>query len=63
MPAPDEVARQLQEWGIWDDGLSEDSARHRYVQFLGVTFGVAPEDQWPRLRRALLPFEAHLAST
>lgn len=31
------------------------------MRFSGVTFGVAPPEEWPRLRRDLLRFESHLA--
>ena len=31
------------------------------MRFVGVTFGVAPMDKWPQLRRDLLEFEEMLA--
>lgn len=62
MPPPEVVAATLVDWGVWDEGLTEDEARHRYARFQGVDFGVAPREEWPRLRRDLLPFEEHLAS-
>jgi hypothetical protein len=31
------------------------------VRFLGVTFGVAPPEFWPKLRRDLLEFESGIA--
>jgi hypothetical protein len=53
---------QLEEWGIWDEGLSWEQAQHRYARFWGVSFGVAPPEVWGRLRRDLLEFEGNLAS-
>jgi hypothetical protein len=52
----------LEDWGIWDEGLTEDQAAHRYVRFEGVTFGVAPPEAHRKLRRDLLEFEPFLAS-
>lgn len=62
MPPPEEVERQLREWGIWDEALTTEAASHRWVRFQGVDFGLAPRDEWPRLRRELLPYEASFAS-
>ena len=61
LPALPEVKQQLHEWGVWDPGLGDMQCRERYVRFLGVTFGVAPRDTWPALRRDLLEFESRLA--
>lgn len=42
-------------------GLDDLQAKERYVRFLGVKFGIAPEKFWPELRRDLLQFERGLA--
>ena len=63
MPGAAEVRAQLADWGIWDDKLTDEEARHRYARFSGVDFGVAPPAAWGKLRRDLLEFEAHLASS
>ncbi len=62
MPDIGEVHRQLDEWGIGDRQLSDESARKRYARFSGVDFGVAPPEAWGKLRRDLLEFEDHLAA-
>ncbi len=62
MPQQKEVEEQLEEWGVWEDGLSAEQAQHRYARFAGVDFGVAPKKEWGRMRRDLLEFEPYLAS-
>jgi hypothetical protein len=62
MPPHADVATRLQEWGIWDPGLTKEQAQHRYARFDGVEFGVAPPEAWAKLRQDLLEFEPHLAS-
>jgi hypothetical protein len=55
------VIKQLKEWGIYEENLGVEKAQERYVRFMGVTFGIAPEKYWPSLRRDLLEFEEGLA--
>lgn len=51
----------LKEWGVYEEGMSDVRAQERYVRFDGVSFGVAPKEVWPELRRDLLEFEGGLA--
>ena len=48
---------KLRELGVWDPGLTEQQQERRYAAFVGTEFGVAPIDEWPKLRRGLLEFE------
>lgn len=61
LPSLGEVKKRLQDWGIWEEGLTDTEAKRRYVRFDGVNFGVAPEKAWGSLRRDLLEFEDHIA--
>ncbi len=61
MPRGEELKAKLAEMGIWDDGLSELSAQRRYARFEGTEFGVAPREEWGRLRQDLLEFEGQCA--
>jgi hypothetical protein len=36
--------------GIWDEKLSNEEARKRWVRFEGVSFGEAPEFEWSAMR-------------
>ena len=57
MPTPEALEAELKEWGVWEVGMPLDAAQRRYARFKGVDFGVAPREEWPRLRRDLLPYE------
>lgn len=46
---------------MWEAPLSEWARRRRFVRFLGVTFGVAPPEEWGRLCYDLLAVEEGLA--
>ncbi len=61
LPGDDRVRAELAMMGIWDDWLSVEAARKRWVCFQGVDFGWAPEKFWPGMRRDLLRFEDKLA--
>lgn len=45
---------EIQEWlvknGIWDDKLSEEKIKERYVRFVGINFGVAPVSEHNNMR-------------
>lgn len=62
MPTDDEVRAQLAEWGVLESHLSAVQAQHRYARFAGLDLGVAPKQEWGRMRRELLEFEPYLAS-
>ena len=47
---------------MYDATLPCDALNARWVRFSGVTFGVAPVEEWPALRRSLLEFEQRLAA-
>jgi hypothetical protein len=47
---------------VWEEQLTEEQAKHRFTRFFGVDFGVAPPEEWGRLRKELLEFEPYLAS-
>lgn len=50
-PAVQECAEKLREWGILGDLQTPEEIYKRYIRFEGVEFGVAPEQEWPRLRQ------------
>ena len=47
----------LKKYQIWDEKATWKQCLDRYNRFSGVTFGVVPEEIWPRLFNDLLPFE------
>ena len=55
------VDRWLAQQGIWDPGLTVEQCREQFVRFQGVSFGVAPPSEWPRLQRDLLQLEESFA--
>ena len=61
LPAPSVVNDTLRDWGVFDEGLGQERLHERYVRFQGVSFGMAPPQTWPALRRSLFEFEGHLA--
>ena len=50
LPPLDVAVNKLRDWGIWDDSLGTNEIFERYVRFDGVTFGIAPEPEWAKLR-------------
>ena len=54
LPPAGEIDQTLREWGIFDESLTQEHRYERYVRFEGVSFGVAPLEEWPRLRQSLL---------
>lgn len=36
-------------YGLYDDTLSVEQLQKRFERFQGVTFGVAPKKEWPKL--------------
>ena len=61
LPPPEQVNQQLEGWGVMDAALGQAALNDRWVQFSGVSFGVAPADCWPELRCSLLEVERCLA--
>lgn len=47
--------------GLLDEGLTTEKKQERWARFAGTTFGIAPVEEWPQLRRDLLEFEGRLA--
>lgn len=48
-------------YGLYDDTLSVEQLQKRFERFQGVTFGVAPKKEWPKLFQSLLHYEHSLA--
>ncbi len=61
MPGEHELDTLLGDLGVGEPGLSLLQKQERYARFQGTTFGVAPRELWPELRRQLLPLERGLA--
>ena len=47
---------------MYDATLSCNALNAHWVHFLGMTFGVAPVEEWPVLQHSLLEFEQRLAA-
>ena len=51
----------LAQHDMLDFSMSEQDRSERYIKFKDVTFGVAPEEEWPQMMRDLLELEHGIA--